>query len=405
MGIKLYENQLEAVNKLHNGSILYADTGNGKTITSLAYYWKCQGGDIESNIYLPLKHTPKDLYIITTAKKRDSQDWEKEMRSFLLSTHSDVCGYSNKVVVDSWNNIKKYDKVTGSFFIFDEDKVCGDGVWAKTFIKIARNNEWILCTATPGDTWKDYIPVFLANGFYRNKTDFYNQHVVWKRFSKFPDISHYINTNKLTYLRNLILVYMKDAKKTVKHHITETVGYDIKAYKQVYKDRWNIYDNCPIINASEMCYLQRKIVNSSEERQARLMEIIEKLSRVVIFYNFDYELEILKSLYYGDRVVAEWNGHAHQPIPDCNRWVYLVQYTAGSEAWNCIKTDTIIFYSQHYSYKVMHQAEGRIDRLNTPYSDLFYYHLTSKSPIDVAIARAVKNKEIFNESYFVAGKY
>lgn len=135
------------------------------------------------------------------------------------------------------------------------------------------------------------------------------------------------------------------------------------------------------------------------------MEIVEKHPRVIIFYNFDYELDILKGLFHGfeseNFAVAEWNGHAHQPIPDTDSWVYFVQYTAGCEGWNCIRTDTIVFYSQNYSYKVMEQASGRIDRLNTPFTDLYYYHLKSGSGIDLAISKALKEKKNFNEGRFV----
>ena len=72
---------------------------------------------------------PKDLYIITTAKKRDTLEWEGELSPFLLSTNPDVNLYQNKVVIDSWNNISKYKDITDAFFIFDEQRVVGSGTW------------------------------------------------------------------------------------------------------------------------------------------------------------------------------------------------------------------------------------------------------------------------------------
>lgn len=405
MGVSLYDYQIDAIRKMKNGCILCGGVGSGKSRTSLAYYYLMQGGKLPGpDAYIPMQN-PKDLYIITTARKRDTFEWEQEMSPFLMSTHEDVNHYNNKIVVDSWNNIKKYAEVKNAFFIFDEQRVVGSGAWVKAFLKICKVNEWILLSATPGDTWLDYVPVFIANGFYKNRTEFTREHVVYKRFSKFPQVDRYINTGRLIRLRNSILVDMDFKRETVSHHEDVTVSYDMKTYKEVGKTRWDIFKDEPIENAGVLCYVWRKIVNSDLSRGQVVLDIFEQHPRVIIFYNFDYELDILKNMHYGaDVEVAEWNGHAHQPIPESKRWVYLVQYTAGCEGWNCIKTDTIIFYSQNYSYKVMQQASGRIDRLNTPFRDLFYYHLKSKAPIDIAISRALKEKKNFNETRFVRDK-
>lgn len=325
------------------------------------------------------------------------------MTPFLLSSDPAANCYPNKVVVDSWNNIQKYANVYGAFFIFDEQRVVGSGAWVKAFLKIAKKNKWILLSATPGDTWTDYIPVFVANGFYKNKTEFINEHVVYRWVNKsYPKIDRYIGTGRLIRQRNDILVDMDFKRQTVSHHEEVYVRYDIALYKDTMKNRWDPYKNEPIENASNLCYILRKVVNTDDSRLVALMEILEKTPRAIIFYNFDYELEMLKGMYYGKDVqVAEWNGHAHQPIPDSKKWVYLVQYTAGAEGWNCIKTDTIIFFSQNYSYKIMEQSAGRIDRLNTPFTDLYYYHLKTRSGIDLAISRALKEKKKFNTERFV----
>ena len=387
---------------MKNGCILCGGVGSGKSRTALAYYYLCEGGEIGTAEYVPMDDPPKDLYIITTARKRDTLEWEGELGPFLLSTHDDVNLYSNKVVIDSWNNIGKYVEVDGAFFIFDEQRVVGTGVWVKSFLKITKNNKWILLSATPGDKWEDYRPVFIANGFYKNKTEFDREHIVWNPKVKFPKVDRYLNTGRLIRLRNRILVDMDFKRETISHHEDVYARYDIQTYKDVMRNRWDPYKNEPIQNASNLCYILRKVVNSDESRQTALLEIFEKHPRIIVFYNFDYELDILKELYYGENVeIAEWNGHAHQPIPDSDIWVYLVQYTAGAEGWNCIRTDTIVFFSQNYSYKVMLQSAGRIDRLNTPYTNLYYYHLKSRSGIDLAISKALAEKKNFNEGRFV----
>lgn len=399
MGLGFRDYQLDAIDNLRNGSILCGGVGSGKSRTSLGYYYKQCGGDPRSDTYVKMKN-PLDLYIITTARKRDTLEWEGELPVFLMSKNPAVSIYKNKIVIDSWNNVKKYEDVKNAFFIFDEQRVIGSGAWVKAFLKIAKYNQWILLSATPGDTWQDYITVFIANGFYKNRTEFIREHVVYSRFSKFPKVDKYINTGRLIRLRNRILVDMDFDRKTISHHKDVFVRYDTSTYHDVMKNRWNVYKNKPIINAGELCYTLRKVVNTEPDRLNKVLDIFYKHGRVIIFYNFDYELDMLRSLVDmidKDVKLAEWNGHKHQPIPESKEWLYFVQYTSGAEGWNCIKTNCIVFFSQNYSYKVMEQAAGRIDRLNTPFPELYYYHLKSKSKIDLAISRAILQKKNFNE--------
>lgn len=402
--IQLAEYQIDAIQRMHTGCILNGGVGSGKSRTALGYYYLCEGGELSSlygEEYIPMHDPPLDLYIITTARKRDTKEWEAELSPFLLSPDPECNLYHNKVVIDSWNNIKKYQDVKGAFFLFDEQRVVGSGAWVKSFLKITKVNDWILLSATPGDTWMDYIPVFVANGFYKNRTEFVREHVVYSRFSKYPKVDRYLNIGRLIRLRNRILVNMDFKRQTIAHHEDIYAKYSITRYKEIGKTRWNPYKDEPIINAAELCYVWRRLVNSDESRQLALLEIVEKHPRVIIFYNFDYELDILKNLFYGmSTELAEWNGHKHQPIPDTVAWIYLVQYTAGAEGWNCITTDTIVFFSQTYSYKVLEQSCGRIDRMNTPYKDLYYYHLKSHAPIDIAINKALTEKKKFNERKF-----
>ena len=397
----LYDYQMDAVKKMHNGCILNGGVGSGKSRTSLYYYFKEQGGSIDPD-YKPMKVPAKDLYIITTARKRDTLEWEGELTHFLMSTDEEQYKrYRNHIYVDSWNNIKKYQNVYSSFFIFDEQRLVGSGAWVKTFYKIARKNRWILLSATPGDCWSDYIPVFVANGFYKNKTEFIAEHVVYSRFTKYPKIEKYINVQPLIEYKNRILINMDFKRDTVQHHDNIFVNYDKNLYTLTIKNRWDPFKDEPIQQASSLCYILRKIVNDDPDRIVKVCEILEKCKKAIIFYNFDYELEALLNIQMPEYEVKQWNGHKHEPLPSGERWMYLVQYSAGAEGWNCIYCDTIIFYSQNYSYKIMEQASGRIDRLNTPYKDLYYYHLKSKSGIDLAISRALSQKKNFNESNYI----
>ena len=378
----LYQHQEQAIDSLDSGKILCGGVGSGKSLTALVYYIRKE------------KAQSKGLVIITTARKRDTKEWEAEMEKVGLP--------SDSVIIDSWNNIRKYKDITGSFFIFDEQRVVGSGTWVKSFLRITKSNRWILLSATPGDTWSDYIPVFVANGFFRNRTEFLRNHVVFSRFAKYPKIDRYYGTKKLERLRDSILVDMIFKRETVPHHQRVNVAYDRELYKSVMRNRWNPYEGTPIMEAGELCYILREVVNSNESRLHNVVAVLRERRRAIIFYNFNYELDILRKLSEYGYSIAEWNGHKHEPIPKTDQWAYLVQYTAGAEGWNCTQTDTMIFYSSSYSYKQMVQAAGRIDRMNTPYVDLYFYHLRSTAPIDLAIEKALSEKKNFNERKFVS---
>ena len=387
----LYPYQYDAVKSMHNGCILNGGVGSGKSRTSLYYFWSKNGGDMdpyrEPNI-------EQQLVIITTAMKRDTHEWEHELSLF----------GEGKIdaIIDSWNNIKKYTDIKGAFFIFDEQRVVGYGAWTKAFLKIAKANEWILLSATPGDTWSDYIPVFIANGFYKNKTDFSNQHIIWNHQCTFPKIDRYVDTGILLRQRESLLVDMNFKRPTVAHHIDVECSYDKLKYKTAMKERWDPFKNEPIAQASGLCYVLRKIVNSDDSRIEATINLLREKKRAIIFYNFNYELDALRNALNDlGYAYSEWNGQCHEKIPNGDEWAYLVQYSAGAEGWNSTETDTIIFYSLNYSYKIMAQAAGRIDRLNTPYTDLYYYHLKSFASIDIAIAKAIDNKRIFNAMRWV----
>ena len=386
MKVDLLDHQIEAIKELDNGKILWGGVGTGKSLTVAGYYF--------------VKETPRDIYVITTAKKRDSLDWEGEFAKFGISVDASL-SKGGQLTVDSWNNIKKYEGISDAFFVFDEQRVVGNGSWVKSFIKITKKNRWVLLSATPGDTWMDYIPVFVANGFYKNATDFKLRHVIYEPYTKFPKVRGYRGEAHLEAIRNEVLVempYITHTKRMVNYIDCE---HDRELYKRVVRDRWNPYTQEPIKDVSEMFRAVRKVVNSDPSRLEYIRKLLKCHPKLVIFYNFNYELEILRTLS-EDTWVGEWNGHKKEPIPFADTWIYLVQYVAGAEGWNCTETDAMVMYSMTYSYKNFIQAQGRIDRLNTKFTNLYYYVLASFSGIDEAIRKALSEKRSFNEQKFVS---
>lgn len=404
MVVLLKPHQLTALEKMHNGSILTGGVGSGKTITSVAYFTSvvCGGGEPFDGVSELTEFTrPTDVIVITTAKQRDSKDWERQFAGFRLSRDRSASWGGVQATVDSWNNIGKYVDVKDAFFIFDEQRLVGSGAWVKSFLKIAKANQWIMLSATPGDTWLDYAPVFIANGFYKNITEFKRTHVVYNSFAKYPKVDRYVETGRLKKHLLAITVDMPYERHTTRHVRFVPVAYDEEKYELVTKKRWNPYKEEPIKDVSELFVNMRRVVNEDVSRIGAIMRVLELHPKLIIFYNFNYELEILRTLQASlDIPMAEWNGHKHEQIPEGDRWIYLVQYTAGSEGWNCVTTNAIAFWSLNYSYKIFEQSKGRIDRLNTPYKDLYYYVLRSTAPIDRGIMKSLNSKENFNEQRY-----
>lgn len=383
MNVELYPHQKKALEELDNGKILAGGVGSGKSLTALKYY-------VENE-------SPKDIYVFTTAKKRDGLEWEGEAIKFGIGTKEGATVHG-VLTVDSWNNIGKYEDVKDAWIIADEQRLVGSGAWVKSFIRIAARNRWIMLSATPGDSWLDYIPVFVANGFYRNRTEFIQRHVVYESFVKFPKVRRFLEQERLETLRRRIVVDMPYDRQTTRHIEKVKVGHDEEKFKRVVKDRWHVFEDRPIRDVAELFRVMRLVVNSDPERLMRVIDLFKKHKKLIIFYNFNYELEALrqlKEILWVD--VAEWNGHKHEDIPDSDEWIYLVQYTSGAEGWNCVETNAMIFYSLNYSYKLFEQAQGRIDRINTEFKDLYYYVFRSDSQIDWVIWKALKVKKNFQQ--------
>lgn len=377
MVAKLYSHQEEALGLLQSGKVLVGGVGSGKSRVGAS--WALSQAD-ESKII-----------VITTARKRDSLEWESEFAALGADFE--------KVTIESWNNVARFADYCDHVYIFDEQRVVGAGAWVKSFLKIAEHNQWILLSATPGDVWLDYVPLFIANGYYKNRTQFAERHIVWDRFAKYPKVKKYLDEGLLEARRRKILVPMPAERHTRRNRSYIPMEYDKEVYESIAKKRVDPWTGEPYRNAAGVCYGLRKCVNSDRSRVDHIRLVARKRKKLIVFYNFNYERDILLELR-DEFSIAEWNGHNHESIPSTDSWVYLVQYTAGAEGWNCVETDTIVFYSLNYSWKILEQAEGRIDRINTPFTDLHYFYFFSESGIDSAIRKAVQEKGVFNERIF-----
>lgn len=271
---------------MHNGCILCGGVGVGKSHTAVGYYLE--------------NEAPRDVIVITTAKKRDKFDWQKIFQEIGMGTHPEST-MAALLTVDSWNNISKYKEIKDAFFIFDEQRLVGSGAWVKSFYEIAKNNHWIMLSATPGDTWLDYVPVFRANGFIKNLTQFKDSHVIQRWTGRYYQVHGYRQVGQLVRWRNQILVDMPYEKHTTRHSHDIWVDFDEAAVKELVKNRWNVLENKPIQDAGELFRVMRRVVYSHESRLDQVRALLKKHPRLIVFYNFDFELDILRTLANGSK--------------------------------------------------------------------------------------------------------
>lgn len=381
MVVKLRKEQETALKNLSNGKVLYGGVGSGKSLTALAYYIQ--------------NEAPKSIYVITTAQKRNKLEWEGEAAHFGIGRLESVPGLG-RINVDSWHSIQNYTEVEDAFFIFDEQKLIGSGAWVKAFYKIAAKNNWILLSATPGDNWLEYAPIFIANGLYKNLTEFKRNHVVYAPYKRYPIVVGYLGLDTLEKYRNMLLVELPYLKDNVRHTEFIDVSYDKELMDLALRKRWHVYEDRPIVDVAELFRVMREINNTDPSRLETIKRILQYHPKLVVFYRNNFELEILRTL--GENyTIAEMNGHKKDPLPDTDSWVYLVQYTSGAEGWNCTQTNAMVFYSLIGSYRTFEQAQGRIDRMNSPVKDLYYYVLVADSKIDRSLRDHLERKELFNE--------
>lgn len=376
MAVTFKDYQKRAINQMHNGCILCGGVGAGKSLTSLGYIDKV--------------YPSGTVYIITPARKRNTGEWFDDIRKNDMD--------ETRFVVDSWNNLSKYKDVKDAFFLFDEQKVSGKGTWAKSLIRIAKSNQWILLSATPGDTYDDYATVLIANGFVRNRTTWYDEYCVTKSQPFFHIVDH---KNKDVIDMMIRRIFIKMDYQSDKKRIERVIPIQARSAgeeKEILMTHKAPGAQMPFTTfAAAIAYVRMNCYDKSKKTEA-LRKIIEKHKKIIVFYNFLSEkLEIERAAIDANVTINFYNGQRHDPIPDTDEWVYGVQYNSGAEAWNCITTNAMVFYSPNYSYKTMEQAHGRIDRVNSPYECLYYYMLLNELNIDNKVMNALSSKKDFNE--------
>ncbi|MBL0992197.1 MAG: DEAD/DEAH box helicase [Escherichia coli] len=418
--MKLFDYQKEAIENFESKPLNLSDVGTGKSYMSIGSY---------------VKSECSKLLIICLAPKvndfvEDSEIFNLNVTALNKGTkkNKELLSESNLVAISfesSWRltELNKWvDKDT--FIIIDEShKVSVSKSKVTKFVmglsKRAKYN--YLCTATPvsnGKLENWYPQLFISNVFRKPKKEFEQLFVIKQMRQmgsmRFMQITGYRNEHLLEQMIDEASVkYKRD-----KGYLPEDYVYKTKKpamYNKLKKSRLYKDDNdlrVELDNSSKLFNSLRQVSHGflngiskqvSKEPFERLDAILETHNneRVVIFYNYKWEAEMLKQLLDKlKRPYGEYNGSVKdlKPFKNNDNGVVLAQYKSASTGINdFVISNVMVFNSMPLSSTEYLQAKGRTDRHGQDKTPL-YYHIVPDTPIEKKIFSVVTNgKDFTNE--------
>lgn len=418
--ITLFDYQKEAIENYKEKSFNLSDTGVGKTVMAL-------GSFIESKCkkLLVICLAPKvvdfaedgvlmnvDITPLNRGSKKNKE----------LLAESDKVAISFESVWRIPEFLKWVDEDT--FIIIDEShKVANTSSKVTKYVmKLSKKAKYTyLCTATPisNGKYEQYYPQLKMLGVYNGtKKEYYNMFVDERMTrmggSQFMQITGYRNIDLLENMVNQCSVnYKRD-----KPYLPEDYVYKTKKpamFNKLKKNRMYKTDNGEVIeldNSSKLFNALRCVSHGfllginkqvSKEPFERLQAILETHNneRVVIFYNYNIELEMLKQLLSKlKRPTSEYNG-ARKDLKEFKgkyNGVVLAHYKSASTGINdFVISNVMVFNSLPLSSIELTQSKGRIDRQGQGKKPMYYF-IIPDTPVEKKIFEQITNgKDFTNE--------
>lgn len=403
--LQLYPYQQKTVDALIGGKhIAILGTGFGKS--PIAMRWLYESMSVNKI---------KKVLVVTTASKSKSGDFEHEADVW---NGEDWRAGLDEFTVISWHRFKKWtdenSKKLGEYmYVLDEvakakGYMSGMGIAARRVW--ARTKNWTGYTATPGDRWIDLMPYFVAVGLVHNKTSFMREYCVVQNYKGYPEITHYLNEDKLEKMWRYA-AYIPDTAQAAKElppeihkvHKFKAPSYYKKAIKTRVKEDGTLIET----TMGLMHYLRQLCF--TKDKQEWLKDFIENLGdNCVFFCNYIEEEEGIceianKVLPKGARIWRIDGKHHEIPTADTigKYDIVVAHYASGGEALNLQFMHYWCSVSPNYSFSTSIQARGRIKRIGQKHT-MFFLYLQAENTVEDDIYKCLKLKSDFSEKAWKA---
>lgn len=380
-----YQEKALALTSDKDNSAFYYDMGLGKTFIGserMRLYGErvnvvvCQKSKI-NDWYEHFKEHYTDYAVFDLTNKKD-------MQIFMTYPIYKCIGIINYELAYRREELKR---LTNFTMMLDESSMIKNETAKRTkFILSLKPSHTILLSGTPTDGKYEFLYSQLRLlGWKITKTAYYNRYIKTELRSyggpTFRVVTGYKNVSELkAKLKEYGAVFSKaeeviklPEKKFIKEY--STVSSD---YKKFMKDRVIKIDDKELTGDSTLSkrlYARMLCSAYSKDKISRLIDLVNSTSdRVIIFYNFNTELEALRKVLF-DRPISIVNGQIKdlKEYENNDNSVTLIQYQAGAMGLNLQKANRIIYFSLPERSELFEQSKARICRIGQ--EKQCYYHI------------------------------
>lgn len=373
--------------KDRNRVAYYLDMGLGKTFVA---------GEKATELGKP---------VLVVCQKSKITDWDEHFRKY----------YRLPITVINYDLIwrrKEYLEWRGYTLILDEASLIKNEMAKRTqYILNLQPTNVILLSGTPtGGRYEELWSQCRLLGWNISKKLFYNHYIITEKIDAggFPitKVVGYRNVDRLKQkLRQHGAVFLKseevlDLPEQVE---VETMVEPTKEYRQFRRDRYLTIQQTELVgdtSLKQLLYERQLCGRYNQNKIAVLKDLLDSTNdRMVIFYNFTAEFNLIKTL--TDRPISFINGGGTDLInyEICCDSLTLVQYQAGAMGHNLERANIIVYFTLPLSSELFEQSRKRIHRIGQTRTCFYYYLLTRKS-VEEKILRVLRQRRDFTDALF-----
>lgn len=335
---------------------------------------------------------------------------KKDMQAFMIYPIYKCIGIINYELAYRREELRKLKDFT---MMLDESSMIKNETAKRTkFILSLNPSHTILLSGTPTDGKYEFLYSQLRLlGWKITKTAYYNRYIKTELRSyggpMFRVVTGYKNVSELkAKLKECGAVFAKaeeviklPEKKFIKEY--STVSSD---YKKFMKDRVIKIDDKELTGDSTLSkrlYARMLCSAYSKDKISRLIDLVNSTSdRVIIFYNFNTELEALRKVLF-DRPISIVNGQAKnlKAYENNDNSVTLIQYQAGAMGLNLQKANRIIYFSLPERSELFEQSKARICRIGQE-KQCYYHIMMCRKSVEEKIYECLLMRKDYTDELF-----